>query len=330
MGLRLQVFRVVFGILFGCLLLTASAFSQQAQIEESRRFETGESLLRWRTATQASQEEEEEKKKEGEYAPPSPGDDDLGVQMILKRREEYKPLTLFGDATAFYTSNATLVKDNAPGDWFWIGRVGASYQPRILPNLLGEATVQQQFFRYDEFRNLDFDSMNLGGGLTYIIQELWDIAVFGRYNFNRLTYGRDTLRGEEDDEFFRNHTATFGLQKIFPLSRAHYIYVGHTSQIAISKPSDLQRNDYSLFAGYNVKLTRDVEAQVGYRFAYLDYNFHGREDLNQTVNVGVTYKPVEWLSLLASLSVGLNNSNQPINDYQVYNAGGGLGVQVKF
>ncbi|MFH1067972.1 MAG: TonB-dependent receptor [bacterium] len=317
-------------------LSVSPLFSQEPQIETSRQFETEESLRRWRPTeedevSEEEKKEKEKKEKEGmEYASPSPGDEDLGVQMLLKRREEYKPLTLFGDASAFYTSNATLVKDNAPGDWFWVGRVGASYQPRILPNLLGEATVQQQFFRYDEFKNLDFDSMNVGGGLTYIIQEFWDIAVFGRYNFNRLTYGRDTINGEEDDEFFKNHTMTFGLQKIFPLARAHYLYIGHTSQLAISEPSALQRNDYSLFAGYNVKLTRDIEAQAGYRFAYFDYNFRGREDLNQTASLGATYKPIEWVSLFTSLSVGLNNSNQPANDYKVYNAGGGFGVQVKF
>lgn len=272
---------------------------------------------------------------EGVYAEESPGDNDIGMQRILHRPEQYDPFTFYGDIGIFYSSNVFLNDGkvlSSLDDAFIVGRVGMNYRPKITETLYGEISASHQWFRYDEHQILDFDSTNAGAALTWTIPQLWDISVFGRYNYNRLAYGRDirAVRVKEGDEFFRNHSFIAGIQKNFPLSRAHYLYLGHTSEITISDPAGSQRNYYSLYTGYGVDLTRSLNAQLYYNLTFVDFEFGGRQDLRQYISGGLKYHIQDWILLSASISMGLNNSNQPINDYEVYSYGGNAGVEFKF
>ncbi|MFZ5806037.1 MAG: hypothetical protein ACOY3I_02350 [Verrucomicrobiota bacterium] len=306
--------------------LTAPLLFAQPQVEESRLYSSEQEMLRRLPPPEAKVRKE----KKQEEVTESSGDEDIGVQMMLKKQEKETPFEISGSASAFYTSNAELAKEYPKSDYFWIGQAGAAYLPKITQTLLGDITIYQQFFRYDEFKNLDFDSFNVGGGLTYIAQNLWEIAFFARYNFNRLTHAHESSDGPQHSEFFKTHSITAGLQKIFQINRAQYWYVGQMSQINMADPVSSQRNDYSLFTGYNLALTRNVDVQCMYRAAYVCYANDEREDINQSVSAGVSYKPFEWATLSASGSLGLNNSNQPANNYDVVNAGLGLNLKYKF
>lgn len=302
----------------------AQTAASDAQIEAGRRLETDtETQQRTKELTPGVSG------LEGIEVPTSPGDEDLGDQVILKQKtEREKIFSLFGDIMLLQTDNALLEKQGGKDDQLWVGQVGLGVQPKINDRTFYDVTVRQQFFRYERFQNLDFDSFNASGGIMHVLEKFWDTAIFGRYNYNRLT---DTIDGHE---IFTNHTLLFGAQKIFPISKAHYVYVGHSSQIAISDPTSVQRNDYSLFCGYHVDLTRACSYDFGYRFAYEPYNLKTlegeREDMNQSVTSGITYKFNEYLSVFGFASITLNNSNQPAYNYDVCNAGGGLNVIYKF
>lgn len=258
-------------------------------------------------------------------AAPSKGDDDLGQQLILKEKAKFRPFNIFGSFDSYYTTNVALTKNNQLDDAFYVGQVGASYTPRITDNLYGEVTVREQFFRYDQYGVLDFDSFNAGGGLSYILSNFYDIGLSGRFNFNRLT---DAQQGQE---FYKEYSLTFTQQKAFVLSRAHYVYVGALERVNMSDPVVPQRNEYALFTGYQAKLTRNLDAGLYYRLSWFDYATGGRDDLNQNLSLGLTYNIMEWLSLNASTSFGFNNSNQPaFFNYDVINTGGGLSLNYKF
>jgi len=258
-------------------------------------------------------------------AVPSSGDADLGQQLILKEKPKFRPFRVFGGFDSYYTTNVALAKTDQLDDAFFVGQVGASYQPRITESLYGEVTVREQFFRYDEFGVLDFDSFNAGGGLSYILRNFYDIALGGRFNFNRLT---DEQQGQE---FYKEYALTFTQQKAFVLSRAHYVYVGALQEVNMTDPVIPQRNEYALFTGYQAKLTRNLEAGLYYRLSWFDYATQGRDDLNQNLSVSLSYKIMDWLSLDASTSFGFNNSNQPaFFNYDVINTGGGLSLNYKF
>lgn len=257
-------------------------------------------------------------------APASPGDDDLGLQQILSRRERYRAFTLFGDVSSFYTSNAFLTKRNTRSDAYVVGQVGAIWQPQIIGNLFGEITLRQQFFRYDEFDVLDFNALNTGTGLSYLLSDFGDILVSLRYNYQRLS-PRDSFAA-----FYENHSITPGAQKVFPFSRAHYAYLGWNSQISFTDPNAPQRDEHALFIGYNANLTRSLVAQAYYRLAYFDYANNNRDDLNHTISAGLSYNFTPWLSLNGSVAGNFNQSNQSQFDYETATVGGGLSMRYRF
>lgn len=260
----------------------------------------------------------------GEVAPGSPGDQDLGEQWLLKYKEKERPFMLVADFAGFATNNVALTKNGTHRDQFLVGQIAASYQPKLTSQLLAEFTYRQAFFRYRRFTELDFDSQNMGAGLTYLPAGLWNIAFYGRYNYNRL------LDAREENEIFTNHSLTLGLQKAFVLSRAHYFYAGYASQLSIARPRLSQRDEHGAYAGYHVNLTRALQGDFFYRIAWFDYAEGGRNDLNQTVSSSFQYYFTKWLYAYASASLVVNNSNRPLLDYNSFSPAVGLNATLKF
>jgi len=257
-------------------------------------------------------------------APSSPGDDALGQQYLLKRKSEYEPFSFFGNIAGNWTSNVALTKNNPQSDNYIVTTAGVSYQPIIRPNLLGEITAMQQWFRYDRFPDMNFNSLNLGAGLSYAIPELSNLAVFGRYNYNRLT---DT---DGASEYLRNHSVTLGFFKTFPLSRAHYLYGGYSSQFGFSDPKIYQRDYHSVIGGYNLDITSKLSFDVSIRVSYIPYQEDGREDYNECFSLGMTYKPKPWLILTFSSFAAFNQSKNSVFEYNAVNLSPNIGIRIKF
>ena len=159
------------------------------------------------------------------YAPPSPADPDLGEQRLLIPDQRYQAFSLFANVSEFYTSNAALTNGGEQGDWFTAMQFGASWVPRIAGSLYGEVTALQQLYRYADLTGLSFNSLDLGGGLIYVIRELGDLSVFARYNYNLLT------NASADDSLYYQQTIRLGLQKPFVFSRAHSATLGFNADL---------------------------------------------------------------------------------------------------
>ena len=260
----------------------------------------------------------------GDVAPSSPGDQDLGEQWLLKYKEKERPFMLVGDFAGFATNNVALTKNGTQRDQFIVGQIAASYQPKLTSQLLAEFTFRQAFFRYRRFTELDFDSQNMGAGLTYLPAGLWNIAFYGRYNYNRL------LDAREENEIFTNHSLTLGLQKAFVLSRAHYFYAGYASQLGIAHPRASERDEHGAYAGYHLNVTRALQGDFFYRLAWFDYAKGGRDDLNQTVSSSLQFYFTKWLYAYASASLVFNNSNKAFLDYNAFSPAVGLNATLKF
>lgn len=307
-------------IFFSLAVVVTPVFAQEAartgaRVEQAQRFRSDE----------ASQAEARERLAPafGDEIPSTPGDPDLGQQVLLKKREKITPFNVFANVSGYFTNNAALTDVNMVHDYFMVAEAGASYQRQIVKDLYGEVTIRQAVFRYSEFNELDFDSMNVGAGLTYVLRPIWGVAATARYNYNRLTDGAD------HDEFFTNQTLTLGLQKTFEFSKAHYFYVGYSSVFGWSDPVAPQRDEYGIFAGYRANLTRSISAEFYYRGAYFDY-VNDRGDWNHTLAFSVKWEPVPWASLSASASLGFNDSNRDVFDYSVFNGGVGLAGMLNF
>jgi hypothetical protein len=299
----------------GCSALVAqNNTAVDAAIEQNRLFQS----------TPGLRQPEYEGSAKGETAPATEGDPDLGMQQILKRNEKYQPFRVSGSTELSYTDNVGLVKKGAQGDAYFVGSVEAAWVPKITESFYAEASVRQQFFRYDKFDGLDFDSLNLGAGLTYYWKDLANMASTVRYNYNRLT------DGDEGKEFFRNHQLSAGLNKTFAHTRNLFTFVDATAQFSLSDPYDAQRWEYALTGGVFGRIARHWDAQASYRIALYDYFSEGRDDLNQGINLQTGYHFCPWATVGALTTFTFNNSTQPAFDYEAINTGGGVYLNVKF
>lgn len=299
---------------FGCPGRVSAQSSSQAAIEQSRLFQSQPNL----------RPDIETTPYETEQAPATEGDPDLGAQQIMKRRQDYDPFSFTAVSQIFFTDNVALVKKGTQSDTYFVNGVGAQWKPKITEDFYGIVGVKQSFYRYAEFDDLDFDSLDLGGGVQYFLRDAGGITTSARYNYNRLTQA--TL----DKEIFRNHQFILDAEKIFPLSRNLFAFVNASATISLSDPYESQRWDYALLGGLYGKITRHWDAQVNYRVALYDYFADGRDDLNQSVGLNTSYSLAEWAALGASTSFSFNNSTQPVFDYDAINAGGGVYLNLKF
>ena len=260
-----------------------------------------------------------------DYAPPSPADEDLGEQRLLVPSERYKAFTLFANASEFYTSNAYLSNGGAQSDWFTALQFGGAWVPRITGSLYGEVTALQQLYRYANFNGLNFNSLDLGAGLLYPIRQLDDLTVFARYNYNLLT------NDASNQSLFYQQTIRLGLQKPFVFSRAHSGTLGFLTDINLNGwPDYAVRNRFALLAGYQVNLTRVLQANLFYQVAYFPFVETSRQDLNQIVSAGLSLNLSPRFSITASVSGSFNNSNEDYYNYSVLNTGAGISANIKF
>ena len=258
------------------------------------------------------------------FAAQSPGDDDLGQQVILKSRNVYQPFSVYLGSDAVYTSNVGLADNFEQDDWFWRTTVGAIYAPRFGNNLLGNIHIGQDIFRYDKFDELNFESLTIGAGLTYNLWFFYGINAGLEYNYDRLTsegYG---------DEIYSDQRLTLSLSRNFILSRAHYFYVVAAAQAGWSDPEEAARDEFTLLTGYHVRLARSFELDLFYRLGFFHYTEADREDVNQTVQFSARYNFTKWLSANASFGASFNDSNRTGFDYQALNTSAGFFVSWKF
>lgn len=259
-----------------------------------------------------------------DLATETPGDMDLGIQAILKRKQAEQPFRFFADAAGFYTDNAALVRTGERGDSYLFMDVGFTYDQKLNDEWSIESTIRQGFFRYDQFSTFDFEDFNLGGGLTYQAKKLWDIAFFGRYNFERFT------QGDLSQDFFRNNTFTFGAQKTIYFNQYQYAYIGYSSVIGLSTPRSSQRDEHGFFAGVHYNFTPKLYAEIYDRVACFNYTDSGRTDLNQTLVATVGYIINDYARVTASFSLADDRSNRSVFNYDASTSGGGLALQLRF
>src|SRR5690606_26798646 len=130
----------------------------------------------------------------------------------------------------------------------------------------------------------NFNGFDATAGLVYPIRPLGDLSVYGRYHFTMLT------NADLTSQIYNDHSLEFGLYKPFPISRAHFFFIGTEADITVAgTPSYALRHEFAGYVGYQVNLTRHLSSNIFYRIAYQDYWEDNRADWNQTISAGVSY-----------------------------------------
>ncbi len=254
-------------------------------------------------------------------APVSPGDRDLGEQVILKETKRYQPFFVSVEASFNLTSNIALVDKGAQSDVFFVGQVAAAWRPRIRENVAFDISISQAFFKYDRFPGFDFDSFNVGPGLSINWKNLvWSV----RYNYNRLTDGKD------HNEFFSQHSLIASIQKNWTVNSATAIYAGVSARKNWSDPVGPQRDEYTIYVGARAQMTRSISLDVLYRAALHHYTFQERNDFNQVLSLSARWSPRPWFAATVSTTFAFNSSEVKTFDYRAANGGLALGLAFKF
>lgn len=262
---------------------------------------------------------------ENEFAPASPGDDDLGEQLILKETPKSRPFRFFADTFWFWTDNAANVSAGEQEDMFYGASAGLAWQPRLTRKTFLDVSVSQRLVRYDEFDLLDFESLEAAATLMYVEPRLANIVFFGGVMFNRIT-------GDNfSDELYNSTSLRAGAQKVFLINRRNSLHFGLLADWDADTDVDpLYRHEYSADAAWRFKVTRTLHFTANYRFSWMDYQRLDREDALQLAGATLSWQPRSWLEVYANANFAFNDSNIAFFDYETASVGGGLGVRVKF
>lgn len=303
------------------LLAAKTAFAQvdPTRISESVRAQSGPTIGESQNLSVLGLDEQ------NAFAPSSPGDSDIGQQLILKSAPKNRWWRAYADAFGYWTSNAANAPAGELDDWFWGSRVGVGFQPRIGKRLFLDIDAQQQLFRYDQYDALDFESMDINVGLLYIEPRLADTVFFTQFNYNRITsdgFGDDLLNSV---------SIRAGAQKLFLIDRRNSIQLTIMGDWDISNDVDeLERHEYIGDVTWRFKIMRDLVFSLGYRYSWLDYQNVDRGDSLHIIGASLTWSPRKWIDLYLTSNFSFNRSNIDAFDYDTSTLGAGLGLKIKF
>lgn len=259
------------------------------------------------------------------YAAASPNDSDLGEQAILKRVEKYEPFTLETGVPIYYTSNVALVDRGRVSDVIIAPVIGVTYAPKLHKTLYGEFTLRQQFFYYQDLSSFNFASFDALAGLVYYLPKLHNLTLRANLDYNRLT-GTDNF-----DDFFSNVALGLSAEVPIPIGRAQQISLGADANISLyATPDPPQRNDFGVYAGYSVNVSRNFSLNAAGRLVVRPYDTGGRTDVSEILALSANYRIRDWLTLSAISTYVANQSNRSVFDYEVFNIGGGVTLSWKF
>lgn len=263
---------------------------------------------------------------ENRFAPASPGDADIGQQLILKRNEKTETFTVLLDSGYFFTDNAAQVHNGARDDWFYAGGGAFSWQPRITKRLYGNLSVAQHWYRYDEFSVLDYESGEGIAGIIVLMPEVWNTIWHVNYFYQRITQGIDS------SAIYDTHNVNAGVQKTMFLNRRNSVNLGLLASVALdASPTELRRNEYFAAIGWNYKIRHSMLLSLSYRLLNYDYlNFDGRRDWNNNFSAALVYRPWDWMEFAGTWNYTLNSSNKEAFSYNVQLAGPAVSVRMRF
>jgi len=311
----------VLSLVFAAFSLSAQTLIDPSRASANTSPPAEQSLLRGENAGPMAELQED-----NTFAPSSPGDDDLGQQLILKRQEKARPFSIWADSSIFWTDNAANVSSGELDDWFYSGGVNLAWQQRLHSRFYGDAYLGQHWYRYDELDVLDYESADAMLGTLVIMPELANTILHAHYHYQRITQGID------DDAIYEAHNIRLGAQKTFLIDRLNSINTYLQAILAMdTDPEYLQRHEYAFQAAYHFKITRELIFTLAGRVAYYDYfNFDGRSDWFQTYGASLTWRPKEYLELGAHYNFAINKSSLDVFDYESQLAGPALALRVRF
>ena len=252
---------------------------------------------------------------------------ELGDIELVSRTPRPKIFTFGTYQTLNYTSNAFLVRNGEQDDFFWNGRVGATFVPYATRDFLPSLTFSQDWFRYDSFSQLDFDAQNLQLDLRYNLNRKADWFVIGSYSLSRLTT-------PGDNEFYRYGFLNSSITHLIQL-RSAPVNLGMTGGV-YSRHGDPSASDrvsgyFNFAAIYNINPTLQLSGFTRPEYQHYTHDPLGsRDDFNLTVGATLSWVPKQYVALAATVSYVGNFSTLGAREYDVVTPSLVLAAQFSF
>ncbi len=303
--------------LFVACLLTALAFATgpaRAQQPQIRLYEQFNPLGPWSVEeAEIGQQQESAESTEG---------GELGPQQILVPGPAMHPFLVYSQTDYLFDSNILLLDKDPESDGLLYQTFGISYTARPTDRLTMTLFANYQLIRYTEHDELDFDANNVGFSLSRPIGNF--CTMYGGFQASRL------YLSDGNDEFYKSFDTTFGLWRGQTVGESGWLYYGYQLDWLPSSPSEFDRVDNAGYVGYKFFPTEKLTVQLLYRIRVDAYLNTDRTDLNNLVSVSANYAFNDFVGIHAYVEYSNNISDASGFDYNVFDSGGGLILQINF
>lgn len=257
-------------------------------------------------------------------------DPELGDISLVTRQPRPKMFVFSTTQSLNFTSNAFLVPDNPQSAFFWNGRADVSFVPYATRDFTPRLTFEQNWFRYDHFSELDFDSQSLQLDNQYNLTHDRSWFVDGSYSLSRLASQHPSI-----GEFYKfgllngsiTHIASFpGFPVSFGISGGAYWRHGEPSTFDRVAPY------LNAIAIYNFCPTTQLSGYVRpeWQFYTNDPSSSSRQDLNVSLGMTLSWTPIEYVTLAASAAYVGNFSSVGRDRYNVVAPSVLVGARIAF
>lgn len=255
----------------------------------------------------------------------SPGDRDLGVQLLLKRQERARLFWTAANLGVFGTNNAARLANNAEDDVYMSALLGIGCQPALGGNWFLDIAATEEIYRYDKFSRLDFESTQVRAGAIRILPDFHNVVLGAGYIFRRFT------DGDFSSGIYTENALALTAQKVFILDRKNSFYIAGTAEFDVqTDPGYLERFEYSAQLGYDFRLTHAVKLSAYYRFGFRDYQNADIDEANHILGVAATWTITEAARIEASASWTDNNNENNTLDYDAGTIGVAANLRIQF
>jgi hypothetical protein len=313
---------------FGAVLLAGIGFTAHAQLPDPSRLGYAARPLSVPSLHDDHVRQQTDRlslEDENPFAPESPGDEDIGQQLILKETPKSRWMSAQVDTFLYWTDNPANLANGGDDDFFYGGRVSLSAQPRLGPNLFGDLLVSQYIYLYDQYDFLDYEYFEASAGLIKVLPQLWNSIVFVQGHYGRMTtdtFGEDILNA---------FSLRAGMQRSFLFDRKNSLHINVMGDWDLDVDvAELERFEYVVDLAYTYKIMRDLILSASYRFTWFDYQNVGRSDALSLLGLSLTWSPRRWIDLYLAASYSINESDIDVFDYEAATTGGGAGVRLRF
>jgi len=280
---------------------------------------------------------------------------DVGIQSVLTAKPWRPILEGSADEQYFYTDNALYTTHHLQGSDVLVSTIQATLT--APPVGLGEGFLtprlafQQQWFNYGlvasgNHQEYDFASQE------YVTKELGDldfsaqtVILDGTWRWNNwlLTPGVDYRRLLDPstyDQFYTELVPRWGVQRLFNLSpttglslsyQGTYRVTDTTKTTPALNSSSGNRTDESLMLAGSWKLREHLIVQPYYSFVWSHYTSIDRDDLLNSVGLGINCPLGRQVNLRFFVAYdNFNTSGKAVQAYENLTAGAGVNLTVTF